>query len=244
MSVGSSNRNAFCRLIFSNFVSRAIVSESESERERERERKKERERELCPSRVTNSCDPYARLTLVFIFIYSCKSNSQALKLKMAKRLFIEVCHWVLATSFVWSHKFIFKTDGDPKVRNHHRRHNHHYHHHYRNRIMIIITRLPVNLFRKEQEIALFPQVIAFEVFKSFSQIKISLRSTVFTSLHLHTCIHTYTHTHTYIVDCRGVIVIDVGIGHGDSSSIPDRAVWISPSANTPGKGINPTTGKC
>ena len=40
---------------------------------------------------------------------------------------------------------------------------------------------------------------------------------------------------------RGVIVIVVGNGYGDTSSNPDETDFISHSTNTLGKGMNPIT---
>ena len=44
---------------------------------------------------------------------------------------------------------------------------------------------------------------------------------------------------THSGGARGVMVIVVGNGHGDTSSILDETDCISPSTNTLGKGINP-----
>ena len=43
----------------------------------------------------------------------------------------------------------------------------------------------------------------------------------------------------WIGGARGIMVIIVGNGHGDTSSNPDEADCISHNTNTLGKGINP-----
>ena len=65
--------------------------------------------------------------------------------------------------------------------------------------------------------------------------------------HTHTHKQTHTHTHIYIYiyyemqtgGARGVIVIVVGNGHGDSSPTLGETDCISHSTNTLGKGMNP-----
>ena len=41
-------------------------------------------------------------------------------------------------------------------------------------------------------------------------------------MNIYTCIHTYIHTYINIYGARGVMVIVVGNGHGDTSSNPGR----------------------
>ena len=52
------------------------------------------------------------------------------------------------------------------------------------------------------------------------------------------CVYVYVFTCVFIYT-RGVMVIVVGNGHGDTSSILDETDCISHSTNTLGKGMNP-----